>query len=105
MSEYVKVGHTKKPHGIKGELKIVIEDAFLEDVLEASVIFLEIGAGMVPCFPASYRDVGSLLIKFDGMDDREAIAPMVGRPVYLREEDLRSGVEAENDLQLQQLTG
>ncbi|MEZ4981134.1 MAG: hypothetical protein R2769_06010 [Saprospiraceae bacterium] len=42
MEDLVKVGQTKKPHGVKGELKVYIDDAYYEDFILSKVVFLKL---------------------------------------------------------------
>ena len=48
MEEYVNIGYTKKPFGITGELKVHIEEEYLEDFLQAKVFFLKMNGKPVP---------------------------------------------------------
>ena len=38
MEKLISIGYTKKPHGLKGEIKLHIEDRYLEDLLEAGFV-------------------------------------------------------------------
>ena len=40
MNELVKIGNTQKAHGIKGELKLNVEEHFIDDLLDAEAIFV-----------------------------------------------------------------
>ena len=33
MEKYISIGFTKKEHRLKGELKVLVEDEYLEDLL------------------------------------------------------------------------
>jgi ribosomal 30S subunit maturation factor RimM len=39
--EYIAIGRVRKAHGITGEVKVSIEDRYLEDFLKNERIFIE----------------------------------------------------------------
>lgn len=97
MNDLVSVGYTKKPHGVKGELKVLIEEEFLDDFLEAKVIFLEIKGKKVPYFIAEAREGNDLIMKFEDIDHREAALDISGKEIFLREEDLQTAEQESDD--------
>ncbi len=42
MEDFVAIGKTQKPHGLKGELKLHVEEMFIEDLFDAEAVFIEI---------------------------------------------------------------
>nr|HQU60245.1 hypothetical protein [Saprospiraceae bacterium] len=72
METYISVGKTGKTHGIDGELKFFIEDAFLDDFLDAPAVFLTVAGKQVPFFIESVRGESNLIIKLEEVDSREA---------------------------------
>ncbi len=88
MKDTIQVGYTRKPFGVNGQLKLKIEPNFLEDVLKADVLFIEIGGQQVPYFVEDFQDVGELAVHFEDVDSREQAAKLVSRPVYLRAADI-----------------
>ena len=50
MKEMILIGKTKKASGVKGELKVNIDEKYLEDFLQATVLFLTIQGKNVPFF-------------------------------------------------------
>ena len=89
MEEFVEVGHTKKARGVAGELKMSVKDQYLDDFLEAKVLFLDLRGGKVPFFISSVKEGPDLLVKLDEVDDRKAAVELTGKPVYLRRQDLQ----------------
>ncbi|GAB4491607.1 MAG: ribosome maturation factor RimM [Saprospiraceae bacterium] len=87
-NQYVNIGYTKKTHGIAGELKLVIEDRFLEDFLKNERIFLDVKGAKVPYFVANVRGKGEMILKLEEVDSRESAFVLQSREVYLREQDL-----------------
>lgn len=93
----ISIGFCKKPHGVGGELKVRIEAEYLEDFLQAEVIFLDINSKQVPYFIEKIRPGNELLVKLEDVDSREAAAALNGKEMFLREEDIHTGEEEEDD--------
>lgn len=110
-TQYVNIGYTKKTHGIAGELKLVIEDRFLEDFLKNERIFLDVKGAKVPYFVASVRGKDEMILKLEEVDSRESAYTLQSREVFLREQDLIPGhereieTEEEESLEYEHLTG
>jgi 16S rRNA processing protein RimM len=97
MENLISVGHTKKSHGLKGELKVQIEEQYLDDFLAAETIFLEIKGKKLPFFVESIREGNEVLVKLEGVDSREAADNLASKELFLREEDLASVEETTAD--------
>lgn len=98
MENLISIGYTKKPHGIKGDLKVQIEGEYLDDLLEAEVLFLEIRGKKVPYFIVEARDGNDILVKFEDIDSREAAAELAGKELFLRAEDMQTAEQETDDL-------
>lgn len=88
MKDNIQVGYTRKPFGVNGQLKLQVEPSYLEDVLKADVLFLEIGGQQVPYFIDNFQEVGDLIVHFEDVESREQAAKIVSRPVFLRPADI-----------------
>ena len=86
--DYQHIGRTRKVHGTQGELKVEIEDRWLEDFTQAEVLFLEIQGQLVPHFVEQLRGGSGLLLKMEDVDGREAALSLTSKPIYLRTGDL-----------------
>jgi len=86
--EYINIGYTRKTHGLKGELKAVIEERFLEDFMKNERIFLEIKTIMVPYFIVEVRGGGELIIALEDIKSKESAETLQARQIYLRKKDL-----------------
>lgn len=86
--DLVEVGKTGRPHGLNGELKLRIKEAFEDDVLDARVVFLTTAGRAVPHFVEYIRGGGSPILKIEKVDSREAARLLVDLPVSLRAEDV-----------------
>lgn len=86
MSAMVQIGSIRKPHGLKGELKIQVDDRFLEIFLQSGVVFLVEAGQYLPYFISEVKGEQGEIIKFEDIDTREAAESLQGAPIYLKEE-------------------
>jgi len=86
--DLVQIGKTKKPHGIKGELKLYVEDKYEEDFYQASVIFLNVGGSETPFFVENLRGDLFPILKLEGVDTRNRAMDFSHKVILLRKEDL-----------------
>lgn len=91
--ELIRIGQLKKTFGLQGELRLDIEEAFWDDLLEAEVLFVEIKGQMVPFFIEEIKEGTDVLIKFEEVGAKEEAAPLSNRSVYLRKTDLSEPVQ------------
>lgn len=109
--QYITIGRTRKAHGLSGELKMSIEDRYLEDFMKNERIFLEVKGLKLPYFIDSVRGGGELIVKLEEVDDRDAATVLQAREIMLREQDILTEeerefeVEEEQGLQYEHLTG
>ena len=96
MEEYVQIGHTQKPHGVEGELRIFVEEAYLEDFLHSNALFLEIGGQKIPYFIDYIRGANGDILKFEDIGSREEAQKLASKPVFLRADDLIPDHDREN---------
>ena len=88
MSAIQPIGFTKKAHGIRGHLRVHVEDRYRNSFLRADVVFIEVGGSPVPFFVERIQENGGLLLKLEEYDQREAVIPMTGKELSLRETDI-----------------
>ena len=96
--DFVKVGRFGKPHGIKGEINLVVtEDIFPDDYKEPYVV-CEMDGICVPFFIESYRYKSdtTLLVKMETFDSEDAVRKFINLDVYCPPE----AVVEDNDIQL-----
>ena len=96
---YISIGHTRKTHGVHGEMKISIEDRYLEDFLKNERIFLDIKGVKVPYFVASVRGKGELILLLEEVTSKEAAFALQSREIHLREQDLIPDHERELEIE------
>ena len=109
MKEYIQIGKTKKPFGLTGELKVDIEEAFLEDFLLAKILFLRIKGKPVPYFVEGIQVKGMPLLKLEDVDNKETAVKIGGSDILLREEDIlpeeQRQLEVEETIEFARLKG
>ncbi|MCO6487954.1 MAG: 16S rRNA processing protein RimM [Phaeodactylibacter sp.] len=97
--EYVPIGRAGKAFGTEGALKFRVEEPFLDDFLDAPVIFLELLGNPVPFFIEYIRNESPLIVKLEEVDSRESALELAGKALLLREEDVaRESLERPFDL-------
>src|SRR5688572_18440369 len=78
-----KIGLVLKPHGLKGEVTISIDDD-APDISELESVFIEVNNRLIPYFieSISVRDTKAF-VKFDEVDTPEAAKEISKRALYL----------------------
>ncbi|MBL7828600.1 MAG: 16S rRNA processing protein RimM [Saprospiraceae bacterium] len=101
MSEqtFVVIGHTRKAHGLTGELKVSIEDRYLEDFLKNERIFINFKGSKMPYFIAGIRGKGEIILQLEEVDDRDAAIALQSKEIFLRTQDLLKDDEREFDVE------
>lgn len=81
--EVYKIGRVGKPHGIKGELQVQVEDDVFDRV-DADYLVLSIDGILVPFFMEEYRFKSdeTVLVKFCDIDTQERARELTGCDVF-----------------------
>lgn len=95
---YINIGYTQKTHGLNGELKLHVSERYIEDFLKCERIFLDMKGAKVPYFIEEVRGKGSMILKLEEVDDRDAAYSLQSKEVFLREEDILSDAAREIEL-------
>ena len=98
---FICIGKTGRPHGLGGELKFHVDERYLEDFLEAEVVFLETKGQKLPYFIEAIREGNDVLVKLEDTDSPEQARILAGLPVFLREADLLQEEEREGSAEWQ----
>lgn len=88
LMNFVQIGYTQKTHGVEGELRIHVEEEYIEDFLNAGALFIEVGGQKVPYFIEYIRGAGDDICKLEEIATREEAQKVASKPIFLREEDL-----------------
>lgn len=95
MEKYTSIGFTKKEHRLKGELKVLVEDKYLEDLLKTPVIFLSIKGRHLPYFVEEARLENELIIKLEDVDSKEAAHLLSSKEIFLQPANILKKEEKE----------
>lgn len=79
MSEYTEIGKLLKAHGVKGELKCVIEAEYLEEVLKSGIVYVDQGSTPIPFFIETIRSKDPFLMKLETIDTKEEAVEVAHR--------------------------
>jgi len=96
LDKYISIGYTKKAHGAEGELKIHIEEKYIEDFLSNPFIFLNIKNKPLPFFIENIRSGKELIIKLEEVDTPKEAKTITSSEVFLREKDISEKEEEIN---------
>jgi len=81
--ELVKIGRIGKTHGVKGELKISVEDRYYDDAFMVESFILKLGGQPLPHFIKYLRGDRTLLLKLEGVDDKETASALQFIDIFL----------------------
>ena len=84
----VRIGLTRKAHGVQGELRVEVEPRYLEDLLHTPFVFIELPDGMVPFAVEEVRMDRWPILKLEGVDVRDEAVPLTSRPLWLAEKHI-----------------
>lgn len=95
---YVQIGYCLKPHGLKGDLKIHIEEAFWDDFEELDTVFIGLAERPLPYFVEDMKGgFPDVIVKLEEINTPEDAKRLATQAVYAREEDLLAAEEDEED--------
>ena len=100
---FVQVASLGKTKGIDGAVRLKARDELLEQIATHEFLFIEIEGNKVPIRVADYEMSGDLYIYFDGLETKEAAAAVVGKPVYVPEDEFVPVEKKASDLQFAHL--
>jgi len=80
----VCVGFISKPHGVKGEVSVMLNDGFYSEGIQANFLLLDIDNGLVPFAVESLRIKSnkSFLVQFEDVNSEEDARKLTGIEVY-----------------------
>ncbi|MCP9235092.1 ribosome maturation factor RimM [Lewinella sp. JB7] len=79
--ELVQIGTTGRPHGIRGELTVYVDEGYEDDLALARAVL--IGERPIPYFLERFRQGGKLTVKLETFDTREQVALLANQPLLL----------------------
>ncbi len=88
MDQFKEIGYTKKTHGVKGGIRIIIENQYLDAFYQASVVFINQKGALLPYFIENIQEGSELIVTFEDINSKEEARNLTGFPIYLSKEDL-----------------
>ena len=98
MEKVVSIGYTKKPHALKGEIKLQVEERYIEDLLNAELLMIDIKGKKTPFFIEDVRIGNNIIAKFEDVNTPEAALSIAVKEIFLREEDILPDDEREIEI-------
>jgi len=100
--ELTQIGTSLKAHGKDGQLRVYVEDAFLDDLEKARALFLNIDGSRIPFIIQGIEIKNHMLIKLDEIDNPEMASKLSNKEMYLdsskvSEESLSESKESSMD--------
>ncbi len=99
MEKTILIGSTKKPHGLKGELKLYVEERYVEDLMNAEILMIDIKGRPTPFFIEDIRFGNNIIAKFEDVNTPEAAMSIANKEMSLRESDLIPDDEREIEIE------
>ncbi len=85
LSDRVEVGYVARPHGVRGELRVVLHNPTSESLADVDALWLGEQAFAVKTSRATQ---GAWLLRLGGVDDRDAADALKGKPVKVERSSL-----------------
>ena len=99
MDKTCLIGSTKRPHGLKGELKLYVEEKYVEDLMNAEILMIDIKGRPTPFFIEDIRFGNNIIAKFEDVNTPEAAMSIANKEISLRESDLIPDDEREIEIE------
>lgn len=80
-----ELGHTLKPHGLKGSIEVFLDVDFPEEYQKLESVYVEINSKLIPFFIESiqFKKGQSAVFKFEEIDTVEAAEPLRSKSLLL----------------------
>jgi 16S rRNA processing protein RimM len=88
MEDLQQIGSIFKVHGLQGEVKIAVDDGYLEALFQKGYLIADLKSQKVPYFIESIRGVGQLITKLEGIDTVDDARRIAGAKIYMKSKDL-----------------
>jgi len=104
-NDFFPIGSIVKPHGLKGDLILEIEEGFDGVLEDAEYLLVEVEGGLVPFFISeagiNFRTSTSISLAFDDLDTADKVRPYCGCQIFLH----KDAVQEENSEEFNELMG
>ena len=93
IKDYFPVGYIAKPHGLRGEMVVEVEEGFEDILLDSEYLLLGIEGGLVPFFISeegiNFRTDTSFSVTFDDIVEADLVRSLCGCKIYLHKDAIR----------------
>lgn len=87
IQDFFPMGTIIKPHGLKGEMVLEVEEGYEEVLDETEFLMVEVEGGLVPFFISensiNFRTPTSISLTFDDLDTADKVRPYCGCRIFL----------------------
>lgn len=97
MVSLTHIGHTLKPQGKEGLIRLRIEEEYIEDLQSANAIFLDLDGSRVPFLYSDLQIKNHLLVKLDEVDDPQEASKYTSKLVFIETQFVSEKEEDESD--------
>jgi len=91
IQDFFSIGTIIKPHGLKGDMIIEVEQGFEDILAESEYLLVEVEGGLVPFFISeegiNFRSSTTLCLAFDDLDTAQKIRPYCGCKIFLHKDE------------------
>lgn len=88
-NELTEIGTIKRAHGLKGELKIVIDSFYTESIEQLDAVFLKKGDDYLPFFIESLTlNSNPAILKLESINTKEDATELNGSAIYVANQNL-----------------
>lgn len=91
--ELIKIGKTGKTHGLKGHLKVHIDEFYLNDFMDMKIIFID----KLPYFILN-KDINhtqQAILLLEDVDSKEKAHRLQGKEIFAKDDDLTEILDEE----------
>ena len=90
MENYGSIGRLSKTFGYKGEIKINVEDEFIDLLKTEEVFFVRLGGNYAPLFIEKIKFENPPTVKFENVNSKEEAVKYCNREIFLQAEKLKN---------------
>ncbi len=91
IQDFLSIGTIIKPHGLKGDMIIEVEEGFEDILADSDYLLVEVEGGLVPFFISgegiNFRTSTTLCLAFDDLDSAEKVRRYCGCKIYLHKDE------------------
>ncbi len=88
MLAFTEIGHTQKPKGVKGWIKLHVESQYIPDLVNARALFINLDGSNVPFLIEQVENASQITIKLDEVDTPQDASQLVNKTIFLDNEEV-----------------